>query len=213
MAISIFSPSEGKRFAAIRKATNNALELRSLPDAKAIIAAKKKRFRDDLEKQMSKSNPVYWQMAEELSELYDPLAVMATLLDMKFHKELLPENYPALSKGKQERKFGSMRGTHRDHTPDNERRPRRRSEKNPAAAEDVPSENTGRKDRDFRKKKRFSENEKSSPDASENTRNRERKPHRNENAGEKPRKKLRDWAMDLTGNAQDLSRYKNKKRK
>ncbi|MBR2357291.1 MAG: DEAD/DEAH box helicase [Lentisphaeria bacterium] len=204
VAISIFSPSEGKRFAAIRKATNNTLELRSLPDAKAIIAAKKKRFRDDLEQRMSKANPVYWQMAEELSELYDPLAVMATMLDMKFHKELLPENYPALTKGKRDRQFGSMRGTHRDHTPENERRPRRRSEK--ASDGETAGNKGGKPERDLRSQEKKSH-------AAVSDRPSAKKRPENVLPEAKPRKKLRDWAMNLTENSKELPRYKVKKRK
>ena len=225
VAISIFAPSEGKRFAAIRKATNNALELRSLPDAKAIIAAKKQRFRDALEERLPKVNKVYWQMAEELSEVFDPLAVMAAMLDMKFYKELLPENYPALSKGRQERQFGSMHGTHRDNSPENDRRRnRRRSRRND---HDNAEESTGetrkrapRSEKQERSGKEFSGNKTENFDRG-SRKSRSGKPandfakperERSQN-NEKPRKKLRDWALDLSENTKDMPRYKNKKRK
>ena len=201
------------------------MELRSLPDAKAIIAAKKQRFRDALEERLPKVNKVYWQMAEELSEVFDPLAVMAAMLDMKFYKELLPENYPALSKGRQERQFGSMHGTHRDNSPENDRRRnRRRSRRNDY---DNAEESTGetrkrapRSEKQERSGKEFSGNKTENFDRG-SRKSRSGKPandfakperERSQN-NEKPRKKLRDWALDLTENTKDMPRYKNKKRK
>ena len=220
VAISIFSPSEGKRFAAIRKATNNALELRSLPDAKTIIAAKKRRFQEALEERLPKVNKVYWQMAEELSEVFDPLAVMAAMLDMKFYKELLPENYPALSKGRQDRQFGSMHGTHRDNSENDRRRNRRRNRNDDSKKQDENSgdtreytakiEKSDRRRRDLRDSddRNSDRNKKSFRERKGDVRS--TKPEREHTAsGEKPRKKLRDWALDLTESPKDLPRYKN----
>lgn len=200
VAISIFSPSEGKRFAAIRKATGNALELRPLPDAKKIIVAKKARFRNDMDQLLPRVNPVYWQMAEELSEVYDPLAVMAVLLDMKFHKELLVENYPSLGKTKRERRFGSQHGTRRENSQEHERRPRRH-DRNRKNAQEVPQEKQLSEKRDFKSDKLQKTQRKS---AGEN---------RKELENAKSAGKLRDWAMELTGENRDLPRYKVKKRK
>ena len=208
VAISIFSPSEGKRFAAIRKATNNALELRSLPDAKAIISAKKQRFREALEERLPKVNKVYWQMAEELSGVFDPLAVMAAMLDMKFYRELLPENYPPLS-GTKNRQFGSMHGTHRDKPQDGDRRSRRRrhdrnGDKN--TADTAPQNSSSKPEKSFEKRQK-SGKEKTFSDS------KPEKPQAKALHAEKPRKRLRDWAMDLTETPENLPRYKVKKRK
>ena len=213
VAISIFSPSEGKRFAAIRKATNNALELRSLPDAKAIINAKKLRFREALEERLPKVNKVYWQMAEELSEVFDPLAVMAAMLDMKFYKELLPENYPPLSKGRHERQFGSMHGTHRENTRDNDRRTRRRRNRNGEENPESPENNTHAEKRDRSGKKFRSEKEKSFEKREHSGDDKKTFSKEKSASAEKPRKRLREWAMDLAEMPKDLPRYKIKKRK
>ena len=213
VAISIFSPSEGKRFAAIRKATNNALELRSLPDAKAIINAKKLRFREALEERLPKVNKVYWQMAEELSEVFDPLAVMAAMLDMKFYKELLPENYPPLSKGRHERQFGSMHGTHRENTRDNDRRTRRRRNRNGEENPESPENNTHAEKRDRSGKKFRSEKEKSFEKREHSGDGKKTFSKEKSASAEKPRKRLREWAMDLAEMPKDLPRYKIKKRK
>ena len=213
VAISIFSPSEGKRFAAIRKATNNALELRSLPDAKAIINAKKLRFREALEERLPKVNKVYWQMAEELSEVFDPLAVMAAMLDMKFYKELLPENYPPLSKGRHERQFGSMHGTHRENTRDNDRRTRRRRNRNGEENPESPENNTHAEKRDRSGKKFRSEKEKSFEKREHSGDGKKAFSKEKSASAEKPRKRLREWAMDLAEMPKDLPRYKIKKRK
>ena len=213
VAISIFSPSEGKRFAAIRKATNNALELRSLPDAKAIINAKKLRFREALEERLPKVNKVYWQMAEELSEVFDPLAVMAAMLDMKFYKELLPENYPPLSKGRHDRQFGSMHGTHRENTRDNDRRTRRRRNRNGEENPESPENNTHAEKRDRSGKKFRSEKEKSFEKREHSGDDKKAFSKEKSASAEKPRKRLREWAMDLAEMPKDLPRYKIKKRK
>ena len=221
VAISIFAPSEGKRFAAIRKAGNNALELRPLPDAKKIINAKKDRFRSELEKILPRVNPVYWQMAEELNETFDPLAVLAAMLDMKFHKELLPENYPALGKTKREHQFGSMHGTHRDRTPENERRPRRRDRAE--AAETLGDKKFDRKKADWKKsEKTFADSNADTADnrhqdktVSDGEKKRRRFPResRSDKSAAVKRPKLRDWAMELADNAQTQLRRKSKKRK
>ena len=216
VAISIFSPSEGKRFAAIRKATNNALELRALPDAKAIINAKKARFREALEERLPKVNKVYWQMAEELSEVFDPLAVMAAMLDMKFYKELLPENYPALSKGRQDRQFGSMHGTHRDKPQDGERRSRRRrhdrNDERKFAAEEGENSNVKPEKSSFCQEKSF-DKRKNSGKGRKFSDAAPREDREKSAPAEKPRKRLRDWAMDLTEESRELPRHKAKRRK
>ena len=203
VAISIFAPSEGRMFAAIRKATNNALELRSLPDAKAIIAAKKSRFKADLEKHLPITNPAYHQLAGELCRTFDEQSLIAALLDMRFHKELLIENYPPLTRGKRDRQFGSMHGTHRDNTQDNKRPPRRRER---TAVSENPAEAAAEPLRSKRQKKydnlHSREEKKSRPNHREKTQ-----------TAEKPRKKLRDWALNLTEGTAELPRYKVKKRR
>ena len=217
VAISIFAPSEGKKFAAIRKVTNNALELRPLPDAKKIINAKKERFRNDLEQLMPRVNPLYWQMAEELSETYDPLEIISTMLAMKFHKEMLPENYPALGKTRREHTIGSMHGTHRDRAANDRRPPRRERSEN---SEDIQEGDFKRRRSD--KRQAGFRNDKSSDQInstekkqfSGDTPPRDR---RREQRSEKPappaRAKLRDWAIELTSGNGELPRYKVKKRK
>ena len=215
VAISLFTPSEGGRFAMLRKASKGKLEQRSLPDAKTIINAKKERFKNDLENMAGKVNPAYLRMAEELIDIYDPATLLAILLDMKFHKELLQENYPPLSGSRREhrhggdrseRKYDRDRKRDRDSNGDrNERKydrdrkhfPRRhdRTDNNNetvSAPENTSGEFKEKRDRDFRK-------EKFSPKA----------PARQQ----EPRKRLRDWAMELTAETQDAPRRKIKKRK
>ena len=156
-------------------------------------------------------------MAEELSEVFDPLAVLAAMLDMKFYKELLPENYPALSKGRKERQFGSMHGTHRDHSPDSDRRPRRsrnrRSDENaPEANDSANGENARKPERNERKRDKFrSGKEKSFENGKKSDFKKDQ--HKNAAPAEKPRKRLRDWALDLTESAPERPRHKVKKRK
>ena len=212
VAISIFAPSEGRMFAAIRKATGNALELRKLPDAKAIIAAKKARFREELEKMMPQIHPVYQQMAQELCEVLDPEMVLAALLDMRFHKELLPENYPPLGKGSRDGRNVSFRPGRRERDRDKDRdRDRNRDrdhaeEKAPRRRRRDDAEN-GNKETTFSAEKNGKMRRRPAPEKSEE------KPNRPDKAPEKPRRKLRDWAMELTAGAGDVPRKKSKKRK
>ncbi len=198
VAISLFTPSEGGRFAMLRKASKGKLEQRSLPDAKAIIAAKKARFKDELATLMPKVNPAYQRMAEELIDIYDPASLLAALLDMKFHKELLQENYPPLSGGRNERRFN--RNT--DRTISGERKNDRRNSaphKNSkhAARQEAPGNQTEQP-----VKKHFKDKPR-----------RENAPDKNSAKPREERKRLRDWAMDLTGSEAKLPRYKVKKRK
>jgi ATP-dependent RNA helicase DeaD len=207
VAISLFTPSEGGRFAMLRKASGGRLEQRSLPDAKAIIAAKKARFREELESLMPQVNNAYLRMAEELSAVYDPEILIASLLEMKFHKELLHENYPPLSRGgKRERSFGSDRersqSRHERNSSDREKRPPRRKERAFDAASAADNGNGKAEQPQERNNKKRNKFDKGGKKA--------------EFSGEKhsaPRKKLRDWAIELTDGAPEMPRYKVKKRK
>lgn len=208
VAISLFTPSEGGRFAMLRKASGGKLEQRALPDAKTIIAAKKARFKDEIDALLSKVNPAYMRMAEELCDVYDPATLLAAMLDMKFHKELLQENYPPLGRGSRDHRPGSADRRNRGFDRDQARPPRRKSAPNSHTAE--PTAENPEKNRKTDKKRRSERSE---------------RPGRNNNAAgappqekknfseDKPRKRLRDWAMDITGNAPELPRYKVKKRK
>ena len=223
VAISIFAPSEGRMFAAIRKATGNALELRKLPDAKAIIAAKKARFREELEKMMPQIHPVYQQMAQELCEVLDPEMVLAALLDMRFHKELLPENYPPLGKGSRDGRNGSFRpgrrerDRDRDHDREHGRDRDRDRERNRERSRDHGEEKAPRRRRkddaeNVNKEKSFAEEKDSKPRRKDREKF-DKKSGSFDKAPEKPRRKLRDWAMELTSDAGDMPRRKVKKRK
>jgi len=198
VAISIFSPSEGSKFAMIKKATKGALTLRPLPDAKAIIAAKKSRFKDKLQDFLSTVHPVYQQLAYDLSSEFDPESVLAALLEMHFHKELLPENYPSLGKASRDRNPHSRNRRHDNNSHDRESGRRRRHDppRNEKAAGEKNSKPT------HKPAPATSVAEKPSRGRARQERNQE-----------PPRKKLRDWAINLTGEMPDLPRYKVKKRK
>lgn len=210
VAISIFSPSEGKCFAMIRKATGNALELRGLPDAKNIINAKKARFKEELEKMIPQTNPAYQRMANELCSVYDPETVLAALLDMRFHKELLAENYPPLGNGRSERRFGSMHGTHRERDNQQEKSPRRNRRSERKNNDTAKVEQAEKEFKNNRRREKFPED---APERKKFKKNNQLREEKSNRAEEKPRRKLRDWAMELPESTRDLPRYKVKKRK
>ncbi len=194
VAISIFSPSEGGKFAMLKKATRGALQLRPLPDAKAIIATKKKRFQAELEKMLPQIHPAYHQLAEELSEVFDPFELLAALLDMRFHKELLPENYPALSKGKREHER-SARPRNKNSMPVQHNR--KQHVDSPADAPDTAKQENTRK--------------KNNKNAFNSPGKRQHSPAESDHKPAVPRRKLRDWAMTLTEDLPEKPRRKNKK--
>ena len=194
----------------IRKATGNALELRGLPDAKNIINAKKARFKEELEKMIPQTNPAYQRMANELCSVYDPETVLAALLDMRFHKELLAENYPPLGNGRSERRFGSMHGTHRERDNQQEKSPRRNRRSERKNNDTAKVEQAEKEFKNNRRREKFSEDAPERKNFKKNNQLREEKSNR---AEEKPRRKLRDWAMELPESTRDLPRYKVKKRK
>jgi len=206
VAISLFTPSEGGRFAMLRKASAGHLEQRALPDAKAIIAAKKSRFRDEAEALMPQVNNAYLRMAEELTAVYDPEILIAALLEMKFHKELLHENYPPLGRGKRERAFGSDRGSRGEKRNRSDRAERSASDRDRGkrpprhrSKEQTDLAGKSEKNTEVFKEKKHSVNVENTP--------------RDNGKSRSGRTKLRDWALELTAGDAEFAKRKGKKRK
>ncbi len=193
VAITLFTPSEGGKFARLRRAVNNKLEQRPLPDAKAIIAAKKTRFAAELAQQAEQVNPVYRQLAAELSHSVDPESLLAALLELRFGNELLIENYPSLGRASspRERHYGPSDGP---------RGPRRREfGKRPDRGAPRGGNRRGeRSERDPRDDR----GDRGAADYAEKAPRREKTNAPAAAAAPKPpRPKLRDWALNVGGEA------------
>ena len=214
VAISLFTPAEGGRFAMLRKATKGQLEQHSLPDAKAIIAAKKERFKNDLANMADKVNPAYLRMAEELIDIYDPATLLATMLDMKFHKELLQENYPPLSGGKRERRYS---GSTPEHSGRGERnrdrdRDRNRHRDNDRNRDRDRNERSDRNDRN-RDRNRHHDNDRDRNERGERNERNDRRSDRKFSNEREGREKFRKDSFQDNAENQNGKRFKERSRK
>ncbi|MDR0953857.1 MAG: DEAD/DEAH box helicase [Rikenellaceae bacterium] len=97
-AITFISPSEYRRFAAMRKAVKSDIRKEQLPSAEDIISVRRQKIMDELQTVVTGEGLVdnYHTMAAEILNEYDPATALAALLKMAFKNDLEHDNYPEI---------------------------------------------------------------------------------------------------------------------
>jgi ATP-dependent RNA helicase DeaD len=103
VAITFISPSERRKLSSIAKATKSEIRREKLPDITDIIDARKNRISADLSTIIEEGSHFhYYETAQKMLELNDPLDLMAALLKYSFDSQLDEKNYTEIREIKSE---------------------------------------------------------------------------------------------------------------
>jgi ATP-dependent RNA helicase DeaD len=93
-AITFITPSEFRKLTYIQKVAKTDIKKGSIPDVKTIIANKKTRLKETIQKIIEGSlSPEYGELAEELLAIYSPKEALAGILKLSFQSEFSENSY------------------------------------------------------------------------------------------------------------------------
>ena len=116
IAVSLVNPGDAYKLRTIERLSKIKLEKRDIPDPQAIIESKKQNLLKQLAKSIEESsNQDYLEMAQELTQEYDPAEVVSYLLKQSYGERFLKSSYGKIEevKGRRERpdsRYGDREG-------------------------------------------------------------------------------------------------------